>query len=198
MASANAFGKMHPQQRQKMEKIAKTEGNKVLKWQWDTVNNVKSSCDIMELFVSTLDLFLQLHEQFPNESKRDLRIKLQKENEAIADFAKTNPMFFKTATKIPLKKPTVPADGNVSDEQYIARLHLYNLWLDRAEKKNKSICFMIKMRGMVERGEISQLHASQIVQQFNISLCKTEETYHQYKERLGSEALPPRNPMNDN
>lgn len=170
---------MHPTQKAKMEKIAEEEGNRVLKWEWDTASVKRSASEVRSMFEETQTAFFKL---LVNETGVAESVKKNKdvENERLRNklsesepakykvFYSTHPMLFMEATKIP---PFQPAVGAPAQEQ-----EAYQCELDNFVKSRAAVNFMLSMREKVEAGELSQMAASQVVQKFNMQLWNTGKT----------------------
>ena len=188
MASAN-FGttgstnesNVHPAQKKKMSKIANIAGNEVYEWKWDSVDRVKSSEEVRYLFAEANVVFAEELEKNPTWDENALRHNVRERDQKLDDFADTHPYFFeKATTKLPPKPDETDPDCN-------EKMTKYNYQKESMEKTRKLTCFMLQMRRQVESGKISQLHASQVVQGYNIQHCKTDESYNEYQARMKRE-----------
>ncbi len=185
MASAN-FGtsnesNVHPAQKRKMSKIANTAGNQVYEWKWDSVDRVKSSEEVQYLFEEANVVFAEELKKNPTWDETALRHNVRESNQKFNDFANTHPYFFEKATTKP------PAKPDETDPDCNEKMTKYNYQKDLMEKTRKLVCFMLQIRKMVEKGEMTQISASQVIQSFTIQNCKTDETYEQYQDRLKRE-----------
>lgn len=167
---------MHPTQKANMEKIAAEEGNRVLKWEWDTATVKRSAAEVRNMFQETQEAFLEL---LANETgvAEAVRKNKEAENERLRKklansdpvkykaFYSTHPMIFTEATKLP---PFEPPVGSSSEEQ-----DAYRDELDNFRKSLAAVNFMLSMRERVESGELSQMTASQVVQKYNMQLWNT-------------------------
>lgn len=187
-ASATKLGDglkgMHPAQRAKMERIASQEGNQVLQWEWDQLDEVKSTDYVKATFDEISEKFMDLLAQLGKKERKaitqnEVRKRIIAMNPGkYSSFSKTHPRFFEEAIKMP---PFMPDDDHQTGGEEAKKA--YEKAIEEYRKSRTMVVFLLNMNARVESGELTRIQASQIVQRFTMQLCNTGETYEQYQAR---------------
>lgn len=180
-----------------MQEIADKKGNVVYEWTHDTPDRIMPAAEVRYLFdeiqAEFQDLVRKNAEVAQNTTRRLFRKEmqtalLQKHPERYNEFKKNVPKFFDFATQLPPPPAPVPKDDTEADSnEFKQKLAAYENNLKRFMEATRTIYFMLDMRERVERKEISQAQASQMVQIYNIKNCNTNESYDDYKKRTGAQ-----------
>lgn len=189
-------GNMHPQQQQKMQEIASKDGNVVYEWTHDTPDRIMPAAEVRYLFDAVQADFLDLVRQNSEAAAKTTRRLFRKEMQAAllakspasyTEFQKCVPKFFDFATQLPPPPAPVAKDDTEADSaEFRQKLAAYEANLARFTEATRTIYFMLDMRERVERGDLTQAQASQMVQVYNIKNCNTKESYEDYKKRTGA------------